>query len=332
MFSTQLTGLLLLSTLFVSPLASGQQTSTEISLPSEHTWTSLSVVNEQTWWVGSADGYIWTTENNGDSFEKSKPTGETNPLYIRQIHAIDDRRAFMLTSGEGGNSRLYTTRNQGFSWQRLYRGKGDEHLRCFAVIPDGEGWIFADTLYDNWHVIRSSNGRNWLDSRNGFAGPVQTGERFSNRSDQCARFENNVWVAGTFHAATPRLIYKDRNALRFEVVDTPLTGGSEAGIHAVWPLSETHILIAGGTSDEPELYRYENESFTRVPTPNTNRALLILFYVNERLYTGNEEGLWFTNNWGETWESATIDGIKAFDCGRDNACYALTMEGNVVRM
>jgi len=304
----------------------------EVNLPTDYEWTAISVVSENTWWVGNASGYILATEDNGTTFQKSKPTGETNPLHVRQIYALDERRAFMLTMGQGSNSRLYTTRNQGFSWQRLYRGKGDEQLRCFAMIPDGEAWIFADALYDNWHVIRSSNGRHWLDSRNGFAGSVQPGEQLSHNSDQCARFENNTWAAGTYHAPVARLIYKSRNALRFNVVDTPLTGGANAGIHAVWPLSENNIVMAGGHAEAPELYQFNNGDFTELSAPTTEGPLTTLFVSNDNLYSGNENGLWHSANWGETWNVATESGVKAFDCGRDNSCYALTINGTVIKM
>ncbi|RTE86029.1 hypothetical protein DQX04_05510 [Aliidiomarina sp. B3213] len=306
--------------------------SAQIQLSSEQKWTALSVVNENTWWVGSNTGTIWITENNGESFSKSVPTGETTPLRVRQVHAIDQRRAFILSNDGEGDSRFYTTRNQGFSWQRLYRSTGDEALRCFAVIPDGEGWIFADTRYGDWHIIRSINGRNWIDSRNGFAGPVQPGEQLSNNSDQCARFVNDTWAAGTYHAPKARLIYKNRNELRFEVVDTPLTGGSGAGVHAVWPFSSNNILVAGGNEQTAELYRYSNGEFTAINTPPTEQAITILYGNNESIYVGNQEGLWVSHNEGEEWNVAATQGVQAFDCGYDNTCYALSLEGQVIRM
>jgi|GEM_PF-2058866 len=332
---TLVSGMLLSTSAFPAAGASVSFTTEIVSSPTEQTWKTLSATSDSIIWLGSETGYVAVTDTAGERWEISRPGGRTTELDIRQIIALDDRQAYALTMGRGNLSRLFQTRNAGFGWRQHYRGSGDEHFRCFDLIPDGEGWILADAIDDNWHVVRSSNGSHWLSSRTGFSERSLPGEQGSAFGDSCVRYENATWAMGTKNSSSARLIYKSRTALRFNVVDSPITAGPGSGIHAVWPLSAREILIAGGSSSEgsePELYKYNNGSFIQIGVTGIRGALENLVVNGDLLITGNRNGLVATTDMGANWHDTGLEGVYSLSCVNDSTCYAVNVQNEVIRL
>lgn len=287
-------------------------------------WSSIYVVDSDTIWLGSSEGQVAVSGDAGSNWNISTPGGRSTNLNIRQIIAYDARHAFILSSGRGERSRLVRSRNGGFSWSTLYRADGDEYLHCFDMIPDGEGWILGESRLDNWHVVRSSNSSNWISSRSGFAERSIIGESASEIGN-CVKYAENYWVMGTKDAAQARLIYKSGPALRFQVVNTPLTAGSGNGIHSVAVIGARDFLIAGGPEDgAPELYRYEQGEFTELLAPPVSGPLTLMTRAENWLIAGNESGLYKSNNLGENWQSASASGALAIACADSENCWLIT--------
>lgn len=294
----------------------------------ELNWSTLYVVNDDIIWLGNRTGDVAVSSDGGSTWNITSPGGRTANLEIRQLKAFDDRHAYALSTGRGERSRLLVTRNGGFSWRQLYRGNGEEQLRCFALIPDGEAWVLGDTLNDQWHVVRSSNGNHWLASRSGFAETPLVGEAASNEGN-CAVYANGNWVLGTLNAAEPRIMYKTRSALRFQVTPTPLTGGLESGIHAVFPLAQRDFLIAGGAAAdyaEPELFRYQSGSFSQLSSPPITGALTQMTVVGNAIVAGNLQGLYFSRDLGNSWSQISDTGALAVSCHGDGSCWFINRE------
>ncbi|WP_228517991.1 WD40/YVTN/BNR-like repeat-containing protein [Aliidiomarina indica] len=293
-------------------------------LPEGH-WSAVYAVNKDIVWVGNYEGQVAVTSNGGESWDVSTPGGRTANLVIRQLKAFDDRHAFVLSTGRGERSRLLLTRNGGFSWRQMYRGNGDEELRCFALIPDGEGFVLGDTLDDNWHVIRSSNGSNWLASRSGFSERPLPSEAASSEG-QCAVFANNTFVMGTLGGTTARIMHKGRTSLRFQVLDTPLSAGPDSGVHAVFPISQRDFLIAGGAAGDeaqPELFRFFQDEFTQLSAPPVQGALTQMTAAGSTILAGNASGFYRSEDFGDQWQSVSSAGVVSISCFDESFCWYL---------
>lgn len=312
----------------LSPLAHASVN--HIDLPSHAEalqWQAISVVDAGVIWLGSNAGHIARSDDLGKNWSVTQPTGN-NLLPITQIKAIDDRQAFALTQGRGSDSRLYHTRNGGFSWNRVYRAKGGEQLRCFDLIPDGEGWILADGVNNDWHVVRSTNGRRWLDSRSGFDSSLNNGEGAYSDSGSCVHYTNNTWVMATAYANPARIAVKSTTALRFNVHDTPFTG-TEPAVTAVYPLSVNDILITGGdlndASAEPIIYRWQNQEYQALSSPALQGMLTNLTVRNDQVIVGNQSGTAWSDNWGESWNYLEQPAHQ-LRCSDEQGCFALSDE------
>ena len=307
-----------------------QASVTQVELPVNDAgayWHAVASADSNALWIGSNQGHIGRSEDGGATWNLSRPAGTIN-LPIAQIKAIDARRAFALTQGSGADTRLYHTRNGGFSWNRVYRGNGSETLRCFDLIPDAEAWVLGDGLNDNWHVVRSVNGRSWLASRSGFNQSLQQGEGVFNESASCVRYANDTWAMGSAYGDNARLMVKSTNALRFNVIDTPIAGPS-AAVTAVFPLGNRDIVFTGGDLADTEasalIYRWYEQEFTELPAPPLDGVLTNLTFQGQTMVVANHNGIAWTDNWGDDWESISTP-TQQLSCNADT-CFALGQEG-----
>lgn len=308
---------------------SGNASTNALELPetdAEQRWQAVSMHQAGVIWIGSDRGVVARSEDGGSSWDMSQPAGSTNPFPIAQIQSVDERQAFVLTTGRGNQSRLFHTRNRGFSWSQQYRGTGDETLRCFALIPESEAWVLGDTRNDEWHVVRTTNGRTWLSSSSGFSKPAQAGESAYGDSGSCVRYANDTWAMGTAFAGSARLVHKQRRALRFNVVETPVPGGSDGGITAVWPLGHAEFLLTGGNlaqADAPaDVYRYAGGQFITLPEAPLQGALTVLVKHQQAIVVGNSSGVAWTLDDGANWE-VLEQPVRQVSCSEGQGCVGL---------
>lgn len=308
-------------------IADAESSVTQIAMPeSEQSiyWQTLTVTDSDTLWLGSSLGHIAHSSDGGQNWSISRPTGSTN-LPVTQLKALDGRQAYALTSGRGTDSRLYHTRNAGFSWNRVHRSNGNEHLRCFDLVAGGEAWILGDSINANWHVVRSANGRNWLSSRSGFNQNALNNESAFNASASCVRHRNDTWAMGSGYAERARIMFKSSSALRFRVEETPIEG-DEPVITAVWPLGHQDILFTGGDLANEEaasrVYRFHNGSTDTLPTAPLSGVLTNLKMHQGALVTANQSGIAWTRDWGENWDYIEQP-ARQVSCTEENGCYAL---------
>lgn len=308
-------------------IANAEGSVTQVALPeSEQSiyWQTLAVTDPNTLWLGSTQGHIAHSTDGGGSWSISRPTG-TAEIAITQLKTIDGRQAYALTSGRGSNSRLYHTRNSGFSWNRVHRADGNESLRCFDLITDGEAWILGNSVNNNWHVVRSANGRTWLGARSGFNQDAQEGEGAFNDSASCVRHVNDTWAMGSAYAERGRIMFKSTSALRFRVEDTPIEG-EQAAVTAVWPLGHQDILFTGGDlsndAEDARVYRFRNGSVETLPSTPLNGVLTNLKIYQNTLVTANQHGIAWSRDWGENWEHIAQP-ARQLRCTEEHGCYAL---------
>ena len=122
------------------------------------------------------------------------------------IEAIDNRQAYVLSIGDDGQSKVYFTDNSGANWRMRYRAEADTFLNCMGISPNGEAWVFGDSVGDEWRIVRSPSGRNWIKANSAISEKPQSNEDFA--ATCCVRFNNDTWLVGTGNADTARVLRK----------------------------------------------------------------------------------------------------------------------------
>ncbi|RUO65756.1 hypothetical protein CWI77_04785 [Pseudidiomarina planktonica] len=296
---------------------------------SEVSWISISAPSRDTIWLAGSQGTIGRSTDGGETWSFSKPG--SNELEFRDIEALDDQRAFALSVGEGGNSRVYYTSNAGRSWQLRYRADSNLFMNCLAVAPSGEALAFADSYNERWQLIRSADGRNWLNISNVVDSGPLSGEGGFSASGNCIQYKNDVWAIGTGNAVTARVLIKPKFGIRFKVMNTPMLAGPMRGITAIWPRAENDFFIAGGDLSEaqsqPQVMHFNAGEFTTLPTPPLQGAIYSLSLNGEQLLVSNPSGAAIGSLTGENWQKLTSENVWATQCTEHQRCYLAGKNG-----
>src|SRR5262245_53883446 len=75
----------------------------------------LCVVDSKVVWASGTQGTVLRTIDGGRTWQAKSIPG-TLDLDFRDIHAVDERTAHALSSGEGEKSRIYRTTDGGNTW------------------------------------------------------------------------------------------------------------------------------------------------------------------------------------------------------------------------
>lgn len=301
-------------------------------------WIGVAPISRSTIWLSGENGTVAHSSDGGESWQYSQP-GQDN-LQFRDIEAIDDRQAYALSIGDNGQSKVYWTENAGADWRLRYRAEHDSFLNCMALSPSGEAWVFGDSVGDEWRMARSPGGRNWIKVRSAVSSKPQSNEGGFASSGSCVRFNNDTWLMGTGNADTARVLRKGSFGIRFEVIDSPMQAGPQAGIFAVWPVDDEQFYIAGGHLDSAEadgkrLWHYDGDEFTALPEPPLEGALYSLSVVEHQgrwLLTSNPSGAAAFHVPTQEWHKLSDANIWNVQCHDDISCWLVGKEGFAAKL
>src|SRR5271155_4554282 len=100
----------------------------------------LAVVSEKVVWASGTLGTYVRTDDRGITWKAGQVAGAEG-LDFRDVHAFDDRKAFLLSIGEGDKSRIYQTDNGGVTWVLRFQNQ------------DGRVFLDALSFWDADHGI-----------------------------------------------------------------------------------------------------------------------------------------------------------------------------------
>src|SRR5687767_4242647 len=77
---------------------------------------AVSPVNDSVVWVSGAQGTYVRTTNGGATWQAGRVPG-ADSLQFRDVHAVDANTAYLLSIGNGNQSRIYKTTDAGANWK-----------------------------------------------------------------------------------------------------------------------------------------------------------------------------------------------------------------------
>lgn len=138
---------------------------------------SLTPLNPKEIWVGTDDGLVWISRDNGKHWHNVTPAGA--PKWARVYHvtvspfspgtAYAAYDAHML-----GNNHpyAYVTHDYGKRWRKITRGLPNASVMVVAEDPDHQGLLFAGTLRGLYYSL--NGGKRWshLDANLPVSAPI----------------------------------------------------------------------------------------------------------------------------------------------------------------
>ena len=118
-------------------------------------------VKGQTVWVSGDKGTVLRTTDNGATWRSVSPRGVAD-LDFRDIEAVDDRTAFVLSTGEGPNSRIYKTTDGGATWALQATNLEPKGFwDCMGFWDPTHGIIVGDPVDGRFTIMTTIDGSTW---------------------------------------------------------------------------------------------------------------------------------------------------------------------------
>ena len=215
----------------------------------------VSAVSSRVAWASGADSTVLRTTDGGATWKKLTVTADA--LDFRDIDAIDDKTAYVLSIGNGPASRIYKTTDAGATWKLQF--KNDDPKAFYDAMSfwdSNHGIVFGDSIDGRFCIMTTENGgRTWVRvAANDLPPALENEGAFAASGTNIALFgKSHAWI-GTGAGAKARVLHTTDRGRTWKIAETPLIAGASAGIFSVAFRDAKHGVVVGGD------YRKENEA------------------------------------------------------------------------
>jgi photosystem II stability/assembly factor-like uncharacterized protein len=222
-----------------TPTTTSQQSGTTRRLQ------AVSPVDEKVVWASGVGGtYALTTDGGATWTSHVVPGAET--LQFRDVQGVSAKVAYLLSAGEGSDSRIYKTTDGGQTWQLQFQAPADPSYfyDCFAFWSPTRGLTMGDGVNGRFPVLRTRDGAIWANIADNLPA-AQAGEGAFAASGTCVatQGEKRAWIV----TSSSRVLATSDGGNSWFAHATPIAGGTgTAGVFTVAFRDRSHGIIGGG--------------------------------------------------------------------------------------
>jgi photosystem II stability/assembly factor-like uncharacterized protein len=289
-------------------------------------------VNGNSVWVSGDKGTVLRRSVVGGAWFSISPKGVAD-LDFRDIEAVDERTAFLMSSGEGPQSRIYKTTDGGASWLLLATNLEPKGFwDCMSFWDSTHGIIVGDPVDGRFTILTTIDGVTWQKVK----GPrANKDEGAFAASGTCVftRGTREVWF-GTGGVGGARVFHSQDGGQTWSTGKTPIRHDSaNAGIFSLAFSDASHGVAIGGDYMKP------NESAGTIAITNdggkTWSAGTLPGYRSSLTYIASAD-VWFATgtggtdysvDGGSTWRPWAPGDFNAFSDG-----WAVGSKGNIATL
>ena len=208
----------------------------------------VSAVSDRVVWASGAEGTVVRTGDGGLTWPRLRiPDAER--LDFRDIDAIDERVAFVLSIGPGDASRIYKTTDAGVTWTLQFANPDPKaFFDAMAFWDANRGIAFSDSVDGRFVILTTRDGgRTWARvPQDGLPAALENEGAFAASGTNVAVHGlDRVWI-GTGGAAKSRVLRSADGGRTWSIADTPLASGASSGIFSIAFRDATHGVVVGG--------------------------------------------------------------------------------------
>lgn len=208
----------------------------------------VSAVTEQIAWASGSGNTILRTEDGGTTWNRI-PSPTTDRLDFRDIDAVGERVAYVLSIGSGPLSRIYKTTDAGATWTLQFTNEDpDAFFDAMAFWDADRGIAVSDSVKGQFVIITTDNGgRTWtrVPAKNLPPALENEGAFAASGTNVTVFGATHVWF-GTGAAARSRVLRSTDRGRTWQIAETPLASGQSSGIYSVAFRDALHGIVVGG--------------------------------------------------------------------------------------
>ncbi len=224
----------------------------------------ISAASADVAWASGSGGTVLRTQDRGTTWTRLT-VPESDKLDFRDIDAVNERTAFLLSIGPGDASRIYKTSDAGATWTLQFRNTDPKaFFDAMAFRDERTGYAFSDSVDNQFVVLRTvDGGANWTRLAPHALPPALAGEgAYAASGTNVAIAGAHVWIGTT----ASRVLHSADDGKTWTVTQTPLPTGDSAGIFSIAFRDASHGIVVGGD------YRRESDPTNGAVTSDGGRT------------------------------------------------------------
>jgi len=302
----------------------------------------VSAVSPTVAWAGGAGGTVLRTTDGGATWQR-RPVPGADSLDFRDVDALGDSTAVILSIGSGEASRIYRTEDGGTTWEERFRnGDPKAFFDAMAFGDVQHGVAFSDSVDGRFVVLTTADGgRTWVPVPPERLPPAlpEEGAFAASGTNIAMLGAGRIWI-GTSKSRVLRSIDGGRS---WSVHATPVATGQATGIFSIAFRDASNGIVVGGNYQQEEEARdnfavTDDGGRTWVRPPGTGlsgfrSAVAWLPGRGRSLLAIGPRGSDWSAADGRSWTPAGGDGSDAFSLSpRGDVGWATGAGGRVARV
>ena len=238
----------------VAAPAAAQVTHTRQASGTNALLIAVSPVNDRVVWVsGSLGTYVRTTDGGATWTAKRVPGADS--LQFRDVHAVDASTAYLLSIGNGNQSRIYKTTDAGAHWTTQFTNPDSAGFYdCMDFWDAKRGLVIGDALGKSIAILTTvDGGAHWTRVPSTSLPAAQPTEGSFAASGTClvTRPGGHAWIV----ASNPdhgRVLHTANYGKTWSVDTLPITTRGGVGPQSIGFRDTRHgFALGGGNAAQP---------------------------------------------------------------------------------
>lgn len=207
----------------------------------------VSAVTASVAWASGTNSTVLRTSNGGTTWKKLKVTSDN--LDFRDIDAVNESTAYVMSAGNGPISRIYKTVDAGVTWTLQFQNEEPKvFLDSMSFWNARQGIVVGDAVDLQFYILTTNDGgQHWVRVPTKLLPPALENEGAFAASGTNVKTSgsSDAWFV-TGAASKSRVLRTPDKGKSWRVSDSPLPAGKSAGIFSVTFRDSKHGVIVGG--------------------------------------------------------------------------------------
>jgi photosystem II stability/assembly factor-like uncharacterized protein len=219
----------------------------------------LSIVNANVVWAAGTGGTFLRTTDGGKTWQAGVVPGG-DKLDFRNVYAVDAKTAYLMSIGNGNESRIYKTTDAGKAWSLQYSEQNpNASLDCMTFWDAARGLVVGDAVDGKAELLTTSDGgAHWTALRSESLPQAKAGEGTPASSGTCVAYSENKGRQQTLHAwfvteHESRVFHTGDAGKTWTASVAPLATGQNHGIFSIAVVDTERLAVVGGDYDHPQI-------------------------------------------------------------------------------
>lgn len=323
------------------PIMLAAQRVDTIPSPTTALLQAVSVPDDSIVWLSGHRGAVLRSTDGGSTFAV-RPVPGAERLQFRDIHARGASTAWILSAGNGDQSRIYHTTDGGATWALQFTNPDSAAFYdCLTFFDDRTGVAYSDAVGGRTLILRTTDGGGtWTHLPTGAVPAPLEGEGAFAASGGCVTSvdDRHGWVA--LGGPGARLLRTSDAGATWSLHETPFVRGASGGMTAVAFRDPMTGLGVAGRIDQMNadtasaafgISRDGGRSWQLLPRPPKPGAPFGVAWLGDAALVVGPGGLSLTEDLGTRWRE--LDARSFWSVGsRGNVAWAVGPEGRILRL